>query len=118
MTAYKKLNSIPTDYETFSRQYDKLHAASARIGKAADYGFSVVREGEYLANDGLNNTHRVANAISQAGFDPRQSQDFDPRYTGPNRRRNTPDMPYPQDELRHDDPRYQARARAKAPRPI
>ena len=107
---------IPKRYSEFEAHYHKNHAASSRSGKASQFGFTVVSEGEYLANPGFDMNRSVINAIAPAGFDPRQRQDFDPRYTGPNRRRHTPDMPFPQDELRHDDPRFAAR-NYKRPKP-
>lgn len=107
MTTYNKLQKTPpTDFVTFSEQYHKLHAARAHIGKAHQFGFDVVRHGDFL--DGAGNA--VSRNAVNAGFDPRQQQSFDPRYTG-NHRRYIPDVPRPRSERRDDDLRNFPRPR-------
>ncbi|MBS0287819.1 MAG: hypothetical protein JSR17_11020 [Proteobacteria bacterium] len=100
---YKALQKVPKDFKTFSRHYDKLHAASAHIGKAQNFGFETVRHGDYLENA----NHLPRHAVAPAGFDPMQA--FDPRLAG--LRQKGPDHQRPRPERRDDDPRNFPRPR-------
>ncbi len=63
---------IPTDYDTFSDHYDKVYSARAGLGKASQFGFDVVRQGDYLEANSMRS--QLSNVI-MPDFDPRRGPD-------------------------------------------